>query len=163
FRVSARSPGGAWSSPGATLPVRVEPRFVQTGAFAALASLLALALGAGAYRLRARRVRARESELTTLVAQRTDELHRQSAYLTALHETTLGVMDRLELGTLLEALVVRATELLGAPDGFLYLETADRARLECRVWVGSRPRDRFAGPDEGAVGHAWSGGAPVAI
>jgi PAS domain S-box-containing protein len=72
-------------------------------------------------------------------------------------------MNRLELGTLLEALVVRSTDLLGAPDGFLYLETEDGARLECRVWIGSRPRDRFAGPNEGAVGHAWSSGEPVAI
>ncbi|HKC24634.1 MAG TPA: ATP-binding protein [Thermoanaerobaculia bacterium] len=87
----------------------------------------------------------------------------QTAHLTSLHETALGLMNRLELGALLEALVARSTELLGTPDGFLYLETEGGARLECRVWIGSRPRDRFAEPNEGAVGHAWSGGETVAI
>jgi len=92
-----------------------------------------------------------------------EELRRQSTYLASLHETALALMDRLELDTLLEMLVVRAAHLLGAPDGFLYLETPDATRLECRVWIGSRPRDQYAGPGEGAVGHAWMSGQPVAI
>jgi PAS domain S-box-containing protein len=163
FRVSARSPGGTWSVPGAVLPVRVEPRFTQTRAFAALLVLSAATLLAGGWTLRARRLQKRERELTTLVAQRTEELRRQSAYLASLHETALGLMNRLEVETLLEALVARATVLLETPDGFLYLETPDRTHLQCRVSVGSLPRDLEAAPNEGAVGHAWAGGVPVAI
>src|SRR5207244_2403810 len=64
FRVSARSPGGAWAR-GAALPVHVEPRFVQTRLFAGLVGVLATAALAGGLRLRARYARARERELTT--------------------------------------------------------------------------------------------------
>ena len=47
------------------------------------------------------------------VADRTEELRLQNAELGALHETTLGVMHRLDIGDLLRELLARACELLG--------------------------------------------------
>ncbi len=191
FRLQGRSRSGAWGEPGLVLPVRVRPFFYQTRTFAALSLLAAAGLVTLGFRLRTSGLRARQRELTRLVEERTKglaaekeratsahrdaerllrereraeaELRRQGAYLASLHETSLAVMDRLETDALLGALVERAAALLGAPDGFLYLETPDASRLECRVWLGNRPRDQFAGPNEGAVGHAWKSGEPVVI
>jgi diguanylate cyclase (GGDEF)-like protein len=60
------------------LPVTVEPAWYQTWVFRALAGLAALALLYAAYRLRVRRLRARERELEKLVAARTRQL--ETAY-----------------------------------------------------------------------------------
>ena len=92
----------------------------------------------------------RERELSRLVEERTAELKSQGSYLASLHETALAIMDRLEPQQLLQPLVETGRALLGAPYGFLYLETADGARLERRVWVGTQPRDEFVLPGEGA-------------
>lgn len=191
FRLQGRSRSGAWGEPGFALPIRVRPFFYQTRTFAVLAVFVGAGLVTLGFRLRTSGLRARQRELTRLVEERTKglaaekeraesahrdaerllrereraetELRRQGAYLASLHETSLAVMDRLETDALLGALVERAAALLGAPEGFLYLETPDASRLECRVWLGSRPRDQYAGPDEGAVGHAWTSGEPVVI
>ncbi|HUR79942.1 MAG TPA: two-component regulator propeller domain-containing protein, partial [Thermoanaerobaculia bacterium] len=60
------------------LPVTVEPAWYQTWLFRAFAAIVALALLYGAYRLRVRRLRARERELEKLVAARTQQL--ETAY-----------------------------------------------------------------------------------
>ena len=52
-------------------------------------------------------------------------LQRQNAYLAALHDTTLGLISRLDLKELLETLLARAAELLDTPHGFLYLVEGD--------------------------------------
>jgi PAS domain S-box-containing protein len=91
------------------------------------------------------------------------ELIHQRQYLESLHETTLEIMNRLELDDLLQSLVTRASELLQTSNGFLYLENADGSALDCRVWVGSKPRDPVAAPNEGAVGHVWQAGAPLVV
>ena len=88
------------------------------------------------------------------VAERTEELRIQNAELGALHETTLGVMHRLELADLLEELLGRAGELLSSSHGYIYvhrpgeneIETARRLR---RVRGGPRPED---GPRRGRGG-----------
>ncbi|MCU1322496.1 MAG: fused histidine kinase/response regulator [Acidobacteriaceae bacterium] len=59
FRVSARSAGGSWGEPGATLPIRLLPRFYQTGAFRVAFAILALIALFGMYRLRMRALQSR--------------------------------------------------------------------------------------------------------
>jgi signal transduction histidine kinase/HAMP domain-containing protein/ActR/RegA family two-component response regulator len=99
------------------------------------------------------------------VAERTDELRIQNAELGALHETTLGVMHRLDLEDLLRELLTRASELLGAAHGYFYLRDADGGELVSRVAtgvfvdeIGVRMRQ-----GEGLAGRVWASGAPVVI
>src|SRR6478609_8254260 len=47
-----------------------------------------------------------------------EALQRQNGYLAALHETTLGLLRRHNLDELLEAIITRASQLLGTEHGF---------------------------------------------
>jgi diguanylate cyclase (GGDEF)-like protein len=56
--------------------------------------------------------------------------------LAALHETALGLIERLDLDDLLQTIVDRAGGLVGTPHGYLYLADADETVLEMRVGTG---------------------------
>ena len=97
--------------------------------------------------------------------QMEDALHRQKEYLAALHETTLGLINRLNLQDLLQALITRAGQLLGTPHGFIYLVDPEKMVLECRVGVGI-----FSGVlgstlrlGQGLSGKVWQTGQPLLI
>ena len=66
------------------------------------------------------------------------ELRRQNDYLAALHETTLGLMNHLDLAKLLEAIVGRATQLVNA---IVRLAVPGRSCAGCR---GSQGGDGVA-------------------
>ncbi len=91
-----------------------------------------------------------------------EALRRQNAYLEALHETTLGVMDRLDLSDLLESILARAARLLDAPNGYIYLSEPGSETIERTVGLGrlcgvhqSRAETRRGAGREGApVGRA---------
>jgi Y_Y_Y domain len=74
FRVVAANEDGVWGAGGASLSLRVEPRFFQTGWFVATVALALVLLGAGLQRLRLRRLERRQRELEAQVAARTTEL-----------------------------------------------------------------------------------------
>ena len=99
------------------------------------------------------------------VADRTEELREQNAELEALHATTLGVMDRLDLAELLSALLTRAGDLLGTEHGAIYLEDASGLRIENRVSVGLLAVDAGAtlAHGEGVAGRVWGSGEPLVI
>ena len=97
--------------------------------------------------------------------QMEDALHRQKEYLAALHETTLSLINRLNLQDLLQALITRAGQLLGTPHGFIYLVNPEKMVLECRVGVGI-----FSGVlgstlrlGQGLSGKVWQTGQPLLI
>jgi PAS domain S-box-containing protein len=97
--------------------------------------------------------------------QMEDALHRQKEYLAALHETTLGLINRLNLQDLLQALITRAGQLLGTPHGFIYLADPGNQVLECRVGIGI-----FSGVlgstlrlGQGLSGKIWETGQPLLI
>lgn len=97
---------------------------------------------------------------------RADEaLRRQNEYLAALHDTTLGLISRFELKDLLEALVIRAGQLLGTPHGFIYLVAPEGAELERQVGVGVFSEDRSPRlkPGEGLSGKVWETGHPLVV
>jgi len=103
--------------------------------------------------------------LEARVADRTEELREQNAELEALHDTTLGVMDRLDLDELLGALLTRAGDLLGSEHGAIYLQDASGLRLENRVSVGLLAVDVGAtlAHGEGVAGSVWDSGEPLVI
>ena len=93
------------------------------------------------------------------------ELRRQNAFLAALHETTLGMMNHLDLAELLEAIVGRATQLVNASFGWLYLVDSALDVVEVKVatdtlrsWVGTRLQR-----GEGLAGQVWLTGQPLVV
>jgi PAS domain S-box-containing protein len=64
------------------------------------------------------------------------ELRQQNEYLSALHETTLALMNRLDLADLLQTIVTRAAQLLGTSHGYISLVEPGEEQIEIKVGVG---------------------------
>ncbi len=103
-------------------------------------------------------------QLTTLPHFNVDNV-RQNEYLSALHDTTLGVIGRLELTDLMGDLVARAGQLSGAHHGFIYWLDPNGEELECKVGVGRM--SSIVGlrlrRGEGLAGKVWQNGEPLVI
>jgi signal transduction histidine kinase/CheY-like chemotaxis protein/PAS domain-containing protein len=94
-----------------------------------------------------------------------EALQQQNEYLAALHATTLGLISRLDLNELLQAIVTRAGQLLGTPHGFMYLLEPGAEEIEQKVGFGSftsgigyRLRQ-----GEGVSGRVWESGKPMVV
>lgn len=64
-------------------------------------------------------------------------LLRQAAYLNALHETTLNIVNRLELRPLLESILTRACDLVGTQHALIELVVPDGSALRLELGRGS--------------------------
>jgi diguanylate cyclase (GGDEF)-like protein/PAS domain S-box-containing protein len=89
----------------------------------------------------------------------------RDAYLSALNETALALMDRLDPTELLQTIVHRAAGLMGTPHGFLYVVEPDESALVVRVgtglfgdFVGYR-----AERGTGVSGRVWATGQPMTV
>ena len=98
--------------------------------------------------------------------KRADEhLQRQNEYLQALHETTLGMIKRLDVVSLLQAIVTRSGRLVGTEHCFLYLVNSAGTELDMAYQSGiydslsHRPVKR----GEGISGRVWVAGEPVKV
>ncbi len=98
-------------------------------------------------------------------AQTDEEMRLQNAYLEALHQTTLGIIGRLDITELLQAIVERATSLVDCFYGWVYLVTPGKEAIEVKVgtgyfhrYVGTRLRR-----GEGLAGAIWQTGQPLVI
>ncbi len=89
----------------------------------------------------------------------------QEAYLEALHNTTLGLISRLDLHELLTAIVNRAGELVGTPHGFIYLVNPAGTELIRQIGTGIFHTDRSPRlkPGEGLSGTVWQTGQPLLV
>lgn len=108
---------------------------------------------------------ARQRQQAEQIHQGELALQRQNDYLAALHETTFGLLKRLELDELLQAIVVRAGQLLGTEHGFVFLKEPDGKELVQRVGTGI-----FVGgigfrvkPGDGLSGRVWESGKAMTI
>jgi signal transduction histidine kinase len=92
-------------------------------------------------------------------------LQRQNAYLAALHETSLALMNRLEIDNLLETIVARAAQLLDTEHGYVYLLNPVKQVMERKVSVGlfSRTLDIRMQRGAGVVGRVWESAAPLVV
>ena len=101
-----------------------------------------------------------------------EELRLQNEYLAALHDTTLGLLSRLDISNLLEALITRAAQLLGTKHGYIYLVEPETLLLppeeriiERKVGVGIF--NQFIGsrlkPGQGLSGKVWQSGQPMVV
>ena len=99
------------------------------------------------------------------VAERTDELAKQNVELEALNETSVGIMQRLDLDELLLELVNRAGEMLGTPHGYVYLAAAGADEIENRIATGlfESDRGRRMRAGVGVAGQVWATGESVVV
>jgi len=94
-----------------------------------------------------------------------EALRRQNEYLSALHDTTLGLIRRLNLNELLADIVTRAGQILGTSHGFILLVEPGKAEIECKVGVGafSQQIGFRLKPGEGLAGKVWQTDQPLVI
>jgi transcriptional regulator with GAF, ATPase, and Fis domain len=96
---------------------------------------------------------------------RVGAVQRENAYLTALHETALGLLNRLDLAELLETILGQAGALLGTPDGIIVFAQDANTELTTRIGTGVF-RDDPPPPmrrGEGLIGVAWETGEPLVL
>ncbi|MCI0527952.1 MAG: GAF domain-containing protein, partial [Nitrospira sp.] len=115
-----------------------------------------------------RRVKERTAELlkaNAILVEHEEKLRQQHEYLAALHETTLGLMNRLDLDELLETIVARAAALIGTPHGSVALVESDETKMTIKVGVGIG--NQYVGLQvkfgEGMFGRVWQTGQPLAL
>lgn len=92
-------------------------------------------------------------------------IRQQNTYLTALHDTTLGLMRRLNLNELLENIITRAGELIGTEHGYVHLAETSANELRMRVGIGLY--QEFIGtrvkPGQGLAGTVWQTSEPIVV
>ncbi len=92
-------------------------------------------------------------------------VQRQNAYLAALHDTSLGLIRRLELHDLLQDIVNRAAALLDTSHGFVFLVEPDGLEMEQKVGAGifAETIGYRLKLGEGVSGKVWQTGQPVVV
>lgn len=106
----------------------------------------------------------REAKLELQERLRADEKMRvQTQYLTALHETALGLVNRLELNPLLDLILTRASEFLDTPHVGIDLLTPDESALRQELgrgmyqeWNGTLTKKGV-----GLTGKVWEQGKTI--
>jgi PAS domain S-box-containing protein len=92
-------------------------------------------------------------------------LRRENEHLTALHETSLGLIDRLDKEELLEAILHRAARLSQTESGFIYLLEPGDTKMQMRVGMGffEKQLGRRVKIGEGVGGKVWEIEEPVLV
>lgn len=93
------------------------------------------------------------------------QLQRQNEYLQALHETTLGLIKRLDVTSVLQAIVIRSGRLVGTEHCFLYLVNGSGTELNmvCQSGIYDVLVHHSISPGQGVTGRVWVTGEPVKI
>jgi len=98
--------------------------------------------------------------------ERTDaQLHRQNEYLQALHETTLGLIRRMDVTGLLQAIVTRAGRLVGTEHCFVYLKNSEGNEMEMVFQSGiyNSLAHHPITPGQGIAGRVGETGEPLYV
>jgi PAS domain S-box-containing protein len=108
---------------------------------------------------------ANQAAITIENARLHQEQQQRAQELTALHETALDITRHLDLDTLLKAIIARATSLLDAPSGDVYLYRPDSDDLQNVASLGMPPelQGKVLKPDEGLTGRVFKAGEPLAV
>jgi PAS domain S-box-containing protein len=101
----------------------------------------------------------------TELKQAEEAVQRQNEYLGALHETTLGLISRLDLNDLLKDLIRRAGNLLGTSHGFIYLVDQEENLLRRSVGLGAFSNEQvpIVKKGEGLSGTVWQNEEPFVL
>ncbi|MEW6188324.1 MAG: PAS domain S-box protein [Thermodesulfobacteriota bacterium] len=94
-----------------------------------------------------------------------ETLRRKNEHLTALHETALSLIDRLDKEELLEAILLRAAKLSGTGNGFIYLLEPGETEMQMRVGMGffKNQLGRRVTSGEGLGGTVWKTNEPILV
>ncbi len=107
------------------------------------------------------------SQITNITERKRiqQKLLQHNEVLTMLNETTLALMNRLDLADLLEAILSRAGTLLNTPDGSIYLAEPGGSMLEARVGIGyfKQHVGYRVNYGEGLTGRVWQSGQTLAV
>jgi PAS domain S-box-containing protein len=92
-------------------------------------------------------------------------VQRQNEYLNALHETALGLLDKLDTRELLKTILERAAALAGTRHGYIFLRTDDDRHMDIRVGMGlfSNLMGLTIEKGEGLSGQVWQSGQPKLV
>ncbi len=99
------------------------------------------------------------------IKQSEKNLQRQNEYLTALHETSIGLIDHLDKEELLEAVLQRATRLTGTEHGYIYLHEPGEDEIQMQVGMGffKSQLGRRVKKGVGMGGKVWESEQPVVV
>ncbi len=88
------------------------------------------------------------------------DIYLQNAYLTALHDTALALMNNLDTRELLESMILKAGELAGTRNGYIALRDDATGKFTLKVAVGFYVRDIGLGltPGVGVMGQVITNG-----
>ncbi|MCI0477034.1 MAG: GAF domain-containing protein, partial [Anaerolineales bacterium] len=93
------------------------------------------------------------------------QVQRQNAYVNALQETSVGLIQRLDVNALLQDIVTRAGQLVGTENGYVFIKEPGADEMELRVGVGAY--EGFVGrrtrSGVGLAGQIWESNAPVVV
>ncbi len=107
----------------------------------------------------------RVTERTRELSQANLNLQANSAYLSALSDTSAGLFERLDVSELLHAILERAGALVGTQHGFVFFSEPGDSEIEMRVGAGLY--DDLVGtraqPGIGLAGTVWQSGQPMTI
>ncbi|HYP20916.1 MAG TPA: EAL domain-containing protein [Chloroflexia bacterium] len=94
-----------------------------------------------------------------------ETLRRRNDELALLYETTLGLINRLDINSLLEGILTRAADFMGAPHGCIYVIEPHSDTMSAQIGtgmfasiVGFRLRK-----GEGLSGRVWETGQPMSV
>lgn len=98
--------------------------------------------------------------LENRIAEKTRALQQQNDYLVALHETTLAVINHLDLRNLLESILQRACLLSQTENGFVDLVLPDGSGIRQEVGTGNFAKltGVTTSRGQGLTGHVWESG-----
>lgn len=93
------------------------------------------------------------------------DLRRRNEELTLLHETTLGVINRLNVNGLLEVILTKAADLMGTSHGFIHVIDPESKQMIIRVASGvfAALVGDITVYGEGVSGRVWETGKPLAV
>ena len=97
--------------------------------------------------------------------QAEEALLRKNEYLTALHETALGLIDHLDKEKLLETILQRAAMLTGTEHGYIYLLEPGESEMQMQVGMGffKSQLGLRVKPGEGMGGKIWQSEHPLLV
>jgi PAS domain S-box-containing protein len=94
-----------------------------------------------------------------------DLLRKNNQYLSALHETAVGLIRRHDIDELLQDIIERAARLAGTEHGYIYLYDSAAEEFVIRFGIGALEKaiDVRVKPGEGLAGRVWSSRQPMAV
>ena len=116
-------------------------------------------------RLQALRTFANQATMALRAARDFETLNARNSELDALHTTTVGLLERLDLDSVLTRIMHNACSLVGTPDGYLALvdESGEALRTAVKLGLLEDVGPALLRRGEGVAGRVWESGQSLSI